>query len=100
MAKMVATQPMPASQRMLGSDKKVSLLKGLELTGNEESPPLEADGDDEDDELSNSALRSLEGDRWIGFVVLDGSLGGGEGFEAVEAGVAADVELDKFGNDG
>lgn len=61
MASKVATQPIPANQRKLGSDRNANLLNGFE------SRPLEAEVD-EVDALSSSALRSFEGVKFIGFV--------------------------------
>jgi len=52
----VATQPIPANHRKLGSDRKASFAKGFEFG------PLEAEVD-EVDELSSSALRSFGGDK-------------------------------------
>lgn len=70
MANRVATQPMPASQRKLGSLKMASRLKGFELgsVGAADACPLR-EVDEEDEVPSSSALRSFDGARLIGFVV-------------------------------
>lgn len=69
MASKVATQPMPANQRRLGSDRKASRLKGFELW------PLEAEVE-EVEALSSSTLRSLEGARPT-LLVVSGFFSGG-----------------------